>query len=135
MRRGDIETGGLRLLLLRLLVELVLELLRNSRNGRGRASLEGLLLRKTGLEGLLLGSGLAGKASELGLKLGSLRLRLLNARIARVLILKRRRLPKTRGLGSEGARLLLLRLAWLLSRLTKRVTELLLARPEAIATT
>lgn len=101
--------------LLRLLVVLLLELLRDRRHRRRGASLEGLLLGSTCLEGLLQGSRLAREAGELGLQLaGSLRLRLLQARIAGVLVLKRLLLlllTEAGGLRSEGARLLLLLLA------------------------
>lgn len=103
----------------------------------GRASLKGLLLGRTRLErqlllrgarleGQLLGSRLlAGEAGELRLELArSLRLRLLKTRITSVLILKRSGLPKTRRLGREGTRLLLLLL--LLARLlTERRAVLL----------
>lgn len=112
--RGGIE--GARRLLLLLLLKLLLKLLRDSRHRRRRAGLERLLLR----------SSLAGEAGELGLKLaGSLRLRLLQARVSGVLLLKRSLgLAVAGGLGSERTRLL--------PRLPKGVSILLLRlRPRA----
>lgn len=150
----SIETGRLRLLLLLLLGELALELLRDGRYRRRRTSLERLLLKSTGLEGLLLRStGLEGlllrrprlerllllrsrlarEAGELGLELArSLRLRLLQARVAGVLLLKRRgSLAEACRLGSEGARLLLLLL--LLAGLAEGVPVWLGPRTQAVA--
>lgn len=142
--------------MLLLLVELRLVLLRDSRHRRGRPSLEGLLLRGTrlkwlllggtslerlllgsaGLEGLLLGSRLARESSKLRLELArSLRPRLLEAWVARILLLESRgSLTKARRLGGKGARLLLLLLAWLLAGLAERAPILLLS-PGAKAVT
>lgn len=107
-----------------LLLKLLLKLLRDSRHRRRRAGLERLLLR----------SSLAGEAGELGLKLaGSLRLRLLQARVSGVLLLKRSLgLAVAGGLRREGTRLL----PGLLPRLPKGVAILLLwlrSRAETVA--
>lgn len=118
--RSGIE-GARRLLLLLLLLKLLLKLLWDSRHGR----------RSAGLERLLLGSSLAGEAGELRLKLArSLGLRLLKARVSRILLLKGSLgLAVAGGLRSERTRLLL---SGLLPRLAKRVTILLLRlRPRA----
>lgn len=102
----------------------------------GSASLERLLLRSASLEGLLQGSSrLARESGELGLELPrSLRLRLLQARISGVLILKGLLwLTEAGGLGSEGARLLLLLLlAWLLAERASSIL-LRLTGSEAVA--
>lgn len=120
---SSIEGTRRRLLLLLLLLKLLLKLLWDSRHRRRRAGLERLLLR----------SRLAGEAGELGLKLsGSLRLRLLQARVSGVLLLERRlRLTIAGGLRGERTRLLL-------AGLPKRVSILLLrlrAGAEAVAST
>lgn len=147
--RSGVEAGRLRqLLLLLLLLELRLVLLRNSRHRRGRpslkrlllrgarlkwlllrgASLEWLLLGSASLEWLLLGSRLAWESGELRLELPrSLRPRLLEAWVARILLLESRgSLAEARRLGGKGAGLLLL-LAWLLPRLAERAPILLLS--------
>lgn len=158
--RRDIETGGLRLLLLRfllllLLVELRLVLLWNRRHRRCRTCLEGLLLSRTGLEWLLLRSArlertllrstrlerhllrgsLSRKAGELRLKLSRrLRLWLLDAWEACILLLEgRRSLSQAGWLRRKGALLLLLLLAWLLSGLPEGASILLCPGAEAIA--
>lgn len=112
------------MLLLLLLLKLLLKLLWDSRHWRS-----------AGLERLLLRSSLAGEAGELWLKLaGSLRLRLLQARVSGVLLLKGSLgLTVAGGLRSERARLLL---SGLLARLAKGVSILLLrlgSRAETIA--
>jgi hypothetical protein len=112
--RSGIE-GARRRLLLLLLLKLLLKLLGDSRHGRRSACLERLLLR----------SRLAGEAGELGLKLArSLGLRLLQARVTGILLLKRSLgLTVAGGLRSERTRLLL---SGLLPWLAKRVSILLL---------
>lgn len=112
------------MLLLLLLLKLLLKLLWDSRHWRS-----------AGLERLLLRSSLAGEAGELWLKLArSLRLRLLQARVSGVLLLKGSlRLSVAGGLRSERTRLLL---AGLLAGLAKGVSILLLglgSRAETVA--
>lgn len=110
--------------LLLLLLKLLLKLLRDSRHGRGGAGLERLLLR----------SSLAGETGELRLELArSLRLRLLQARVSGVLLLKRSLgLAVAGGLRGERTRLLSGLLPWL----PKGVSILLLrlrSRAETVA--
>lgn len=112
------------MLLLLLLLKLLLKLLRDRRHGR----------RSAGLERLLLRSSLAGEAGELRLELArSLGLRLLQARVSGVLLLKRSLgLAVAGGLGGERTRLLSGLLPWL----PKGVAILLLrlrSRAETVA--
>lgn len=88
-----------------LLLKLLLKLLGDRRHGR----------RSAGLERLLLSGSLAGETGELGLKLArSLRLRLLQARVSGVLLLKRSLgLAVAGGLRGERTRLLPGLLPWL----------------------
>lgn len=104
-------------MLLLLLLKLLLKLLWDGGHWR----------RSAGLELLLLRSSLAGEAGELGLKLArSLWLRLLQARVSGVLLLKGSLgLTVAGGLRSERTRLLL---SGLLARLAKGVSILLLLR-------